>query len=545
MGTTLSIPVYSGNPMTRPLNGVVYRDGCLDERLTVLEMAADAPLDERSAMISIHPDLCPIHREDQRLIRELLGQTVSVCWSFQEDSGSPYPVEFVRGSIECADLDLQSDVIRGVLRVRGSEILPIDDSVDMESGVFNVNGESWALADLLAALSGDLNVEWSTDLLEPFLCSAPLLTNMSRLKSLRGILRMISDRFGLLMRVERRRGSNEAFGVWRTIDHGPVVSLRLDETGTSRIRDERWIARLADCPGVMLTATGQHRIEGTFSLRPGWDPDGEGLTVSEYDRSTSTDFASVREVFRRWVLNEDGAYNEPPYSQSEFDSRAYFDDPLEPKRVLRLESMFTNAWTDAEHRWCVEYSVDSGVSWADLAVRFLNLTDRGGLQIVENDLPSGFAAAGNAGSLRLRVTASLTAIQPTEQHRFIGNPFNARQIKRVIPLKDNLGLSRVGSTSRFYSDVRNGLLSAYEHDDTQMVERYLAVVDPRAFGEKSMIDVSLGPVDPSWRIGDRVRRFIGTGWRIDLSGISTRYPSVIRVRHVFGKQQQTILTLRN
>jgi len=544
MGTTLSIPVYFGQPMTRPLSAVVYRDGQPDERLTVLEMSADAPLDERSALISISPDLCTVERKNQRLVREMRGQTVSVCWSLQDDSGSSHPVEFVRGLIERADHDLKSDGVCGVLRVLGSGVQPVDDSVGVDSSVLDIAEEQGTIEEFLVALSRELNVEWSLDLIGPFLRSTRFVADVSGHRSLHGLLRMVCDRFGLMLRVERYRGSSKYFGVWRTTERGPVVSLRLDDTGTSRIRDERWIARLSDCPGVMLTATGQHCVEGTFSLCPGWDPDDEGLAASEYDRSTSSDFASVRDVFRLWVLNEDGAYCEPPYLQPEFDAGVYFDDPLEPNRARRFGPMLSQAWIDAEHRWCVEYSIDSGVSWADLSVRVLNLPDRAGLQIVENDLPSGFAAAGNAGSLRIRVTASLVAIRSIEYRRFVGNPFNAAQINHVIPLSRNIGLSRVGSSSRFYSDVGAGTITTNEHDDKRMVERYLAVLNPRAFGDTGEIDVALGPVDPTGRIGDRVRRFIGTGWRIDLNGISTRHLSVTRVRHVFGNDQQTILTLQ-
>ena len=55
--------------------------------------------------------------------------------------------------------------------------------------------------------------------------------------------------------------------------------------------------------------------EATFELVKAWDSSYETTSYSDFSPSTNPDFYKVRDVYRKWCLNEAGDYSQSPYNQ--------------------------------------------------------------------------------------------------------------------------------------------------------------------------------------------------------------------------------------
>ena len=55
--------------------------------------------------------------------------------------------------------------------------------------------------------------------------------------------------------------------------------------------------------------------EATFELVKAWEPAGEHTDYDKFSPSTNPDFYQVKDVYRKWCLNEAGDYSGSPYNQ--------------------------------------------------------------------------------------------------------------------------------------------------------------------------------------------------------------------------------------
>jgi len=71
---------------------------------------------------------------------------------------------------------------------------------------------------------------------------------------------------------------------------------------------------------------GDYKLyEATFELVKGWDASLETTTYDTYSSTTNENFNDVRDVYRKWVLNEAGDYTGSPYSRGDaFDFSEIF-----------------------------------------------------------------------------------------------------------------------------------------------------------------------------------------------------------------------------
>lgn len=580
MGSAVSIPKSPGSSTTMPIETTVLVNGSPDPTLSVVELRAAGPLDRRSAILTADSSLCITQQTDRRLLQSYLGKDVTVAWIFATPTRGSFLIDYVSGPIVRVEVNVRPDAVATLLYVAEHELasraeyrdgagwLRSDGSVGYspESAVFQIdppgnmsetkgvvngattavlgskNSSRWTLADILAYVSARYRVAWSTGLLDRDITASPSLQDLDGAGSPGELLNRIAERFGLILRVESDPMQHQNNLSWRPVERGPSRSVSGLATGVPKMRVEKLVSDLGDEPANLLIVRGRHRREGTFDLQHGWNPSGEGLSSSEYDRDTSSDFTNVKHVYRYWVLNEDGAFSGAPFEQAEFDSRAFFDDRLEPQRPMRLEPMLTEATPGSTSDSLIEYSLDGGSVWRVFEGHVLFDDNRAALHILEGKLPAGFADAGNAGLLRLRITASLTANRPVERSRLLGNPLAPRHRTRVIELRDDTGIADVGESSQFYQDVRDGIRSATERNDVSLMDRLL-VEQMRIPVETSRSELVLGPVDPSINVGDRISRFVGVGWEVDLTATGTRSPRITEVRHLLDHRQQTIVRL--
>ncbi len=376
----------------------------------------------------------------------------------------------------------------GILFTMDSGILKIGVSANCSANKVIFNGSwvyvlqedsglVWTVGEAIRTLSALANLELSTTGLPRQLSECVLSETVDLRKPIRDVLEDLLDTYDLVVQrdlscesgviIERRVVRPASAGRpirinWPSESNpiGEVIEVNtLQPTSAARL----WIAR----------ADGW-RVESTFDLVGGWDPALEGRADDEYDKDDSSNFVLYADVYRRWVLNEDGYYTLSPYNRGQaFNLNAFFSTSGINPQPLRFEDNLTlDEWGDPRKPE-IEVSVNAGSSWVSIVMASAILTDRAGIYLDPKTLPMDFLAAAKNGTARVRVTASLTSPKPIELSRWFGNPFRCTLDPKVLDVSDQFRFARIDPQSIHYSDFSMGNLQADISDDQQAMFAWL------------------------------------------------------------------------
>ena len=530
---------------------VVFVDGTPVDELTIESLELDAPLDTRQARLSLLRDAGQsgaLHRwahrsafvaTPHRLIDDECRWSALVrgtlrAYSAREAAG-------VHADHLTLDDDWAVRMRQAVDTVwwanRDEALLPLEEGV-MQAGPsgnrsatrFQINGrsvhvpastgESWRVGDVLETIDAFGALDLSLALIPADVWRAPLLQTVDLGASIGAALRAVLEPYGLFIRrdltrdghtiIERRHVRPMACGRpirmrWADLDRPLSDALRIDHDAPFDAA-RQWIA----------IASGW-RIESTFELVAGWDPALAGATDSEYDRTQSSDFAKYANVYRQWVLNEDGRFSEAPYLRgAAFDLAAFFGDSRVRPQPLPFQDCVTLDDAGTARRPVVQVSTDAGASWSQYPGRVNVRSDRAAVVLMDDALPSGFLAAAQNGEARVRVTATLTNPQPVRSRRWQGNAFAGRGAPRVLRVDDAFQFRRVSEQSIHFTDVRDGVLAARQIDQRRELDAWLVDQLQTAQRRGGAALEGRGRVDlsgawPWLRLGDRLLEANGEG----------------------------------
>lgn len=178
-----------------------------------------------------------------------------------------------------------------------------------------------------------------------------------------------------------------------------------------------------------------------------WDDSLEGKTQAEY-ATDHADFDSVRDVYRKWCLNEAGDYNGAVYDFS----KVFGNDEYVRRRRLFLDCISVDS-TGNSNGVYVEVSYDSGVTWQMFAGSFNNLSDQCGIWVSDTDLDNDYFTAADSGQLCLRVTATVESDEPIAC-RVADGPVGslAQIIDMLVNVEGTYRYESVTGGSIFYCD---------------------------------------------------------------------------------------------
>jgi len=150
--------------------------------------------------------------------------------------------------------------------------------------------------------------------------------------------------------------------------------------------------------------------EATFELVKAWDSALEGTNYYTFCPSTNPEFHKVRDVYRKWCLNEAGDYSGQPCNRGEpYDLTAIFEDG----NYVRCRRRFwPTLSTDSHGRslgYLLEVSYDDGLNWWQYSHAFNNLLEECGVWLSSDQLDVDTWIAALKGALRFRVTASIVS----------------------------------------------------------------------------------------------------------------------------------------
>ena len=245
--------------------------------------------------------------------------------------------------------------------------------------------------------------------------------------------------------------------------------------------------------------------EATFELIKAWDPADEDTNYYKFSPSTNPDFYKVKDVYRKWCLNEAGDYSGAPYSQGEaFDFSKIFGSHNFTHRRRRFWPTLT---TDKQGRsldYFLQVSFD-GENWWQYLYAFNNLLDECGIWLSSDQLDMNTWVAALKGVLIFRITASVVSDERISCTVAAGPIDSAVPVvEHIIPVPRQFKFRKVSGQSIFAGVSDESLGVPDEVDDSAALHEH---VRQRAAASSKTIEtvyVQTATLEFDYRVGDRV-----------------------------------------
>jgi len=272
--------------------------------------------------------------------------------------------------------------------------------------------------------------------------------------------------------------------------------------------------------GVIVLGSPK-RYESTFTLQPGWDPAEESYHHRDFVRSEAADWPAVADVYRKWVLNESGAYAAAPFNLTKFDFATVSAEDFFLTRPRRFRPCLSVDATGRSLGVVVEVSYD-GSEWRRYGGPVRVSTSECAIYLEDDALPADYFQAAQMHLVEVRVTATvesdcrLTAVREPD----VGLGSDIIEVPAVR-------WEKVHSGSVFFG--RQDLPAPLERDDTERIEQ-LADAAVISAGEAVEAELTLGWLDPSFRVGDLIERIEGRSLELTTRPDATPYVSAVEHR---------------
>jgi hypothetical protein len=246
---------------------------------------------------------------------------------------------------------------------------------------------------------------------------------------------------------------------------------------------------------------GDYKIfEATFELVKGWNPAIETTTYDLYSPNTNENFNDVRDVYRKWVLNETGAYTKSPYNQGEaFD----FSEIFQTDKYIRKARRFYPALSCGDDGGSIGYSLEmsytNGSKWWPYMSSFKVLLDQCGIWLSVEQLDSDMWFAILKGVLKVRITASVVSDQRINYiaaDGAIGSIIPV--VDKIITLPGRFKYQKVSSQSAFVNSNAN------EIDDTAAIAAYANKLCEINRADSETLQIKTMTAIPYFSPGDKI-----------------------------------------
>ncbi len=299
--------------------------------------------------------------------------------------------------------------------------------------------------------------------------------------------------------------------VFRRRDHGRTVELNCQRPGeplsVSRTSVAAFHSERAFYPVTHRTlGLGDFKVyEATFELVKAWDPALEGTSLSRFSISGNPQFHQVKDVYRKWCLNEAGDYSGPPFDRGEpYDFSRLFEGA---DWIPRRRRFWPALSADAQGRslgYFLQVSYD-GLRWWNYRHAFTNLLDECGVWLASDELDLDTWVAALKGLLRMRITASVVSderLACVVADGPVGS--TAPVVDHVLTLPRRFAYRKVSSQSLFANNSQPGLGAPDEADDSAALRQFVRRQAQSSPALIETIDMRTPTLRPHLQPGDRV-----------------------------------------
>lgn len=246
--------------------------------------------------------------------------------------------------------------------------------------------------------------------------------------------------------------------------------------------------------------------EATFELIKAWDASLEDTDYDTFSPSTNPDFYQVKDVYRKWCLNEAGQYFGEPYNQGEaFDFSRIFQSSNFVHRRRRFRPALTADTLGRSLGYFLQVSYDSGQTWWQYLHAFNILLDECGVWLSSDRLDFDTWVAALQGSLRFRITASVISDERLTVAVSDGPVHStAPVVEHVMTLPRQFKYRKVSDQSIFAAATDETLGPPDEVDDSDALHQYVrhtAAASPEVI---ETVDIQTPSLMFDCQVGDTV-----------------------------------------
>ncbi len=286
---------------------------------------------------------------------------------------------------------------------------------------------------------------------------------------------------------------------------------------------------------------GDYKVyEATFELVKAWDPELEEQNYNRYSPLTNENFNEVRDVFRKWCLNEAGDYSGSPYNQgSAFDFSRVFENDNYIQRRRRFFSALTGTQDGDSIGYYLEVSYVDGIYWWPYMSSFKVLLDQCGVWLSAEQIDADMWFAILNGVLKFRITASVIADERIS-FAVADGPVNstAQLVDKIITLPRRFKYQKVSPYSIFAN------APSTQRDDTQALAEFArGFADADGF-ETEQMQIKTACLSPVFAVGDRISTSPDSR---DILSVKYDNRSICRIEKVqmdFANQQTILTTVK-
>jgi hypothetical protein len=246
--------------------------------------------------------------------------------------------------------------------------------------------------------------------------------------------------------------------------------------------------------------------EATFDLVKAWDGFLEDTNYDKFSPSTNPDFYQVKDVYRKWCLNEAGNYTGAPYNQGDaFDFSKIFQSSNFVQRRRRFRPTLTTDKQGKSLAYFLQVSFDDGLHWWQYFHAFNILLDECGVWLSSDRIDVDTWVAALKGVLKFRVTASVVSDERLSCVAVDG-PVNstAPVVEHIITLPRQFKYRKVSDRSIFAGGGNEALGEPDEIDDSDALYEFVRHRAATSSEAVETVDIQTPYLVFDYRIGDRV-----------------------------------------
>jgi hypothetical protein len=286
--------------------------------------------------------------------------------------------------------------------------------------------------------------------------------------------------------------------------------------------------------------------EATFELIKAWDPGLEQNNYDSFSPSTNPSFCQVKDVYRKWCLNEVGQYSDSPYNQGNaFDFSQIFQSSNFVHRRRRFWPCLTTDVQGQSLGYFLQVSYDSGQSSWQYLHAFNILLDECGVWLSSDQLDMDTWTAALLDTLRFRITASVVSDERLTAVA-VNGPVNstAPVVEHVITLPRQFKYRKISDQSIFTEPSSQAFGTPDEVDDSAALYEFVRNTAATSSEVIETYDIQTPSLMFDYRLGDIVSTSPESrdllSCRSDNRGISR----IVRVQMDFAKQYTSLKIVR-
>ena len=287
--------------------------------------------------------------------------------------------------------------------------------------------------------------------------------------------------------------------------------------------------------------------EATFELVKGWDPSLEGTDYDRFSPSTNPDFHKVKDVYRKWCLNEAGQYSDAPYNQGgAFDFSKIFGSDNFVQHRRRFYPALSADKLDRSLGYFLQVSFgDAQDNWWQYMHAFNILLDECGIWLSSDQLDTDIWFASQQDNLRFRITATVVSDERLACTVADG-PVNsaAPVIDHVMMLPRQFKYRKVSTQSIFANTIDNTLGVADEVDDSAALRRHVREIAAASPEVIETFDVQTPSLALDYQLGDKVHTSPESRDLLNCRSDNRSVCRIVKVRMDFQRQCTNLEIIR-